>query len=187
MSPERDPEPTRLLLALKAGDARAAEQLLPILYDELHAIAARLMGAERAGHTLQPTALVHEAFLRLIGHDGVPASDRVHFLRLAARAMRNVLVDSARTRNAGKRGRGQQRVTLDEGIAADGDAERVIVVDDALARLAEIDPQLADVVELRFFGGLTAEEAGAALGVSLRTVERGWRTARAWLAREMQA
>jgi RNA polymerase sigma factor (TIGR02999 family) len=180
-----DPQATRLLHALRAGDPAAAAQLLPILYEELRGLAARLMEDERANHTLQPTALVHEAFLRLTGGDGAAVDDRPHFLRLAARAMRNVLVDHARARNAAKRGERRRRVTLDESLAEDADAERVLVIDDALGRLGEIDPELAQIVELRFFAGLTAEESAAALGTSLRSVERGWRTAKAWLASAM--
>ena len=177
---------TRLLQQMHAGDAGAAEQLLPLVYDELRRIAGRLMGAERDGHTLQPTALINEAFLRLVEPGAQAFGGRVHFLRVAARAMRNVLVDHARARRAAKRGGGGVRVTLDEGVALDdAHVDGVLAVDETLQRLTAIDPQLGQIVEMRYFGGYTDQETAEALGVSLRTVERGWRLARAWLTREM--
>ena len=184
-----DPTPThtvtRLLEEARRGDAAAIDRLLPLLYSELHAIAARHMRGERPGHTLQPTALVHEAFLRLVG--GTPATfdDRAHFLRAASQAMRRVLVDHARARNAAKRG-GALRVTLDEGVAgADDGAVDLLVLDDALSRLAAAEPRWAQVVELRYFAGLEVPEVAEALGISTATVKRDWRFARAWLARAL--
>jgi RNA polymerase sigma factor (TIGR02999 family) len=184
-TPDRT-ETTRLLRAIGAGDPRAAEQLLPLVYDELHRLAARLMGRERKGHTLQATALLNEAFLRLCDPGG-SFDDRAHFLRVAARAMRHVLVDHARARRAHKRVGPGTRVDLDEAAAfAEDDADSVLAVDETLGRLAAVDSQLAQLVELRYFGGLDNPSIAAALGLSLRSVERAWVTARAWLARELQ-
>jgi len=158
---------------------------MQMVYDELHSIAGRHLRRERPGHTLQPTALVHEAYLRLVGGDGLAATSRVHFLRAASRAMRQALVDHARARLALKRGSGLQ-ITLDEGIA--GRAEPIIdmlTLDDALARLAAAEPRWAQVVELKFFAGLDVPDIAEALGVSAATVKRDWQFARAWLAREL--
>ena len=171
---------------MAAGDLDAAEQLLPIVYQELHQLARRLMGNERASHTLQATALLHEAWLRL-AEPGGDYADRGHFLRVAARAMRHVLVDHARARAAHKRGNGL-RVDLDaEALAAPDDAASLLAVDETLARLHALDPQLAQIVELRFFGGLDNPSVAESLGISLRSVERGWRTARAFLIRDLDA
>lgn len=178
-------ETTRLLRAMGDGEAAAAERLLPLVYDELHRMADRLMRQERADHTLQATALLNEAFLRLVdARDGY--ADRAHFLRVAARAMRHVLVDHARARAAQKRGGAQARVDLDESavLAAD-QAASLLAVDEILARLAALDPQLGEIVELRYFGGMKDAEVAEALGTSLRSVQRAWRTARAWLQREL--
>ncbi|MCB9896639.1 MAG: sigma-70 family RNA polymerase sigma factor [Planctomycetes bacterium] len=179
-----EPGPATLLLnRLRDGDADAAAELFPLVYDELHRLAARDMQRQPAGHTLQPTALVHEAFLKLVGRTG-GASDRAHFFRLAAQAMRSVLVDHARGRRRAKRGGDALRVTLDEPLVAESSDARLpdlLDVDEALAELAAVDEPLVRIVELRFFAGLTAAEAADVLGVSSRTVERGWRTARAWL------
>ena len=176
----------RLLRSMAAGDLDAAEQLLPIVYQELHQLARRLMGNERASHTLQATALLHEAWLRL-AEPGGDYVDRGHFLRVAARAMRHVLVDHARARAAHKRGNGL-RVDLDaEALAAPDDAASLLAVDETLARLHALDPQLAQIVELRFFGGLDNPSVAESLGISLRSVERGWRTARAFLIRDLDA
>jgi RNA polymerase sigma factor (TIGR02999 family) len=153
---------------------------------ELHGIAARLLRRERAGHTLQPTALLHEAWLRLasVRH---PWQDRTHFVSAAARAMRRILVEHGRARAAAKRGGGVGRVTLATGILGDGAApDDVLVVDEALQRLAALDPRLAQIVELRVFGGLDHPEIAGHLGCSLRTVERDWRTARAFLRRTLR-
>jgi RNA polymerase sigma factor (TIGR02999 family) len=177
---------TRLLEDARLGDAAAIEQLMTVVYAELRAIAERHMNRERPDHTLQPTALVHEAFLRLMG--GAPGDfrDRTHFLRAASQVMRRVLVDHARARNSAKRG-GALRVTLDEAIA--GHDERVLdmlVLDDALTRLAAAEPRWAQVVELRFFGGLEVGEVAEVLGTSAATVKRDWQFAKAWLSRELR-
>jgi RNA polymerase sigma factor (TIGR02999 family) len=178
---------TELLGAARLGNAAALDRLLPIVYAELHRIAERQMAGERADHTLQPTALVHEAFLRLIGGAPIAFNDRTHFLRTAAGAMRRVLVDHGRKRQAAKR-QGMLNVTLDEGlVAAPAAALDVLALDDALTRLATADPRCAQVVELRFFGGLSNEEVAEALGTSLATVKRDWRFARGWLANEIDA
>lgn len=187
--PSPAPEPaatTRLLRAMAAGDAAAADQLLPLVYQELHRLADRLMRSERGSHTLQATALLHEAWLRL-AEPGTDYANRTHFLRVAARAMRHVLVDHARGRAATKRGNGR-RIDLDaETLAAPDDDHSVLAVDETLARLQALDPQLGQLVELRFFGGLDNSAIGDVLGISLRSVERGWRTARAFLLRDLDA
>lgn len=160
------------------------------VYAELHALARRHLGGERSGHTLQPTALIHEAFLRLATANAGPgsAADRRQFLALAARAMRQVLVDHARRHRAGKRSGGSwRRVTLHQELLSDHGTEvDVVALHGALERLAALDPNLAQIVELRFFGGLGIDETAALLGVSDRTVDRHWRIARGWLARELQ-
>jgi RNA polymerase sigma-70 factor, ECF subfamily len=177
---------TRLLEDARRGDTAAVEQLLPLLYGELHQIAARHMRRERADHTLQPTALLHEAFLRLLGGTRAPFEDRTHFLRVASQAMRRVLVDHARARNAAKRG-AALRVTLDESMAgAENAVVDMLVLDDALSRLATAEPRWAQVVELRYFGGLEIPEVADALGISTATVKRDWRFAKAWLARALR-
>lgn len=177
---------TRLLRAMHEGAPAAAAELLPIVYEELRRIAARLLQGERAGHTMDPTALIHEAYIKLV-QDGAQAwQGRLHFTRVAARAMRNVLVDYARERLADKRGGGRVRVTLDTRLGAIADdAEQVMAVHDGLERLHAIDPHLAQIVELRFFAGMTTEQIAAALATSTRTVERGWRLARAWWMTEL--
>ena len=182
--PSRD-EATRLLGLIGSGDVDAASELMPLLYGELKRIARENMSRERVGHTLQPTALVHEAWVRLLGPAGTPAFvSREHFLRTASQVMRRVLVDHARGRNALKRGGGSaQSIELDEvldGYEAAG--TDVVELDDALNELAKTDPELAKVVELRTFGGLTMDEVAAALGVSKATAERRARMARIWLA-----
>ncbi len=173
---------TRLLNLASQGDERAAEELLPILYGELRRMAERQMSSQRSDHTLQPTALVHEAWMRLADRkDSYPS--RSHFFALAAKAMRSILVDHARRRGAAKRGGGKaERLPLGDDVAlTEADNQAILDVDEALSKLGDFDPDLARIVELRFFGGLSNAEAGEALGVSSRTVERGWRTARAWL------
>jgi RNA polymerase sigma-70 factor (ECF subfamily) len=178
---------TRLLERASAGDAAARATLFDVLYRELRRLAEGAMRAERSDHTLQPTALVHEAFLRLAHNQGRFES-RAHFLGVAAGAMRRVLVDHARGRNAQKRGSGSTRVTvndlddLPQPVPEDLD---LIVLDDALSRLTALDPRQAQIVELRFFGGLSVEETAAVVGVSERTVKREWQVSRAWLRREM--
>jgi RNA polymerase sigma-70 factor (ECF subfamily) len=177
---------TTMLVRMRAGDSRAADELLPLVYDELHRLASHYLRGERAGHTLQTTALVHEAYLRLVNQERVQTGDRVYFIALAARAMRRILVDHARQRLTGKRGGGQPRIPLDDAVALfESRSADLITLDDALHDLAQINRRQGSVVELRFFGGLTAEEAAEALGVTTRTVERDWRHARAWLYRAL--
>jgi RNA polymerase sigma factor (TIGR02999 family) len=188
MTPTLDPtapDVTGLLLRWSRGDREARDALMPLVYDELRRIAGSLIGRERADHTLQATALLNEAYVRLV-EPGAGFADRAHFLRTASRAMRNVLVDHARARLAKKRG-GGRRVDLDaEGLAVHEDTAGLLAVHETLQRFAELDPQLAQLVELRFFGGLDNPAIAEALGMSLRSVERGWRTARAFLQREME-
>lgn len=187
-SPAPDPLSTELLRRAEGGDARAREQLLELLYRELRQLAQLEMRSERGGHTLQPTALVHEAWLRLVDSDsGTPWSDRSHFLALASRAMRRVLVDYARRRHAEKRGGAAQRAELaDDLLTCEGLSLDMLALDEALDRLAARDAELARVVELRFFGGLTNEETGRVLALSERQVEGAWVTARGWLRRELE-
>lgn len=175
-------EVTRLLVALRGGDEQAMDLLFPLVYAELRRTADLLLGREFEANTLQPTALVHEAYLKLVRGEAPDANSRAHFLGIAARAMRQILVDHARKRKAAKRGKGEAFVTLgDHADAAAPDAEELLALDDALQRLGALDQRLAKVVELRFFGGLTEEQVAAALGVTSRTVQRDWAKARAWL------
>ena len=176
-----------VLAAVERGDPCAAERLLPLVYAELRSLAAVRMAAEAPGHTLQPTALVHEAYLRLISADPTKQWDgRGHFFAAAAEAMRRILIDAARHRRAGKHGGDHRRVELlDAELAIDSGGDDLFAVDDALARLAGRDPQIAQLVKLRFFAGLTTEEAAAGLGIPIRTAYRHWAYARAWLRREL--
>lgn len=186
---ETPADATRLLHILRdAGDGRAqaTEQLAELLYPELRRIAGRLMRRERHGHTLQPTAVVHEAFLRLVEQETVEWQDRAHFLGIAARVMRQILVEHARRHGALKRGGGADRVTLDEAFMPKDDLSfDLLALDEILTRLAAIDPRGAQVAELRIFGGLTVQETALQLGVSPRTVNNDWTMARLWLAREL--
>jgi RNA polymerase sigma factor (TIGR02999 family) len=178
---------TRLLDDMRRGNAAAADQLLPLVYAELRGIAEKQMRGERPDHTLQPTALVHEAYLRLLGGTPIPFESRLHFLRTASQVMRRVLVDHARARNRAKRGDGAINLTLNEGIAgADSDVVELLVVDDALTQLAAAEPRWAQVAGLRFFGGLEVPEIAAALGISPATVKRDWQFAKAWLAQVLR-
>jgi RNA polymerase sigma factor (TIGR02999 family) len=181
------PDVTGLLVAWGAGDAAAGERLLSAIYDELHRQAARAMRREGDAHTLQATAVVHEAYLRLVDQRRVEWRNRAHFFGVAAQMMRRVLVDHARARLAGKRGGELQRVTLgDVGAGATDDANvDVLALHEALERLAALDPDQARLVELRYFGGLGIEDTATALGVSPATVKREWAVARAWLRREL--
>lgn len=180
------PEVTALLHDLRRGEPDVMERLLPLVYDELRRIAHRHLGRERDGHTVGTTALVHEAYLRLVDQRRTEWVDRAHFFGVAAQAMRRVLVDYARRHRAAKRGGALAHVTLDDAVAsAEERADALIALDEALGRLTEIAPRLGRVVELRFFGGLTEEEAGAVLGVDARTVRRDWTKARAWLHEEL--
>jgi RNA polymerase sigma factor (TIGR02999 family) len=176
---------TRMLHDWSAGDPSAADRLLPVVYGELRRLAAGYLKRERTGHTLQATALVNEAWMKLAGQNA-PWQNRAHFLGVAAEAMRRILVDHARRRQARKRGGGDLRVTLTEGIAA-GPANEVDLVrlDEALSRLAALDERQARMVTMRFFAGLTVEETAEALGVSEKTVKRDWAAAKAWLRREL--
>ena len=169
------------------GDAPALEALMPLVYAELRRLAAHYLKGERPGQTLQPTALVHEAYLKLLKDRPERWQNRAHFCAIAAHSMRQVLIERARARDALKRGGGQPRVTFDEGLPAAA-AERpidVIALDAALERLAALDPHQARIVELRYFGGLSIEETADAMGISPATVKRHWAVARAWLAKEL--
>ena len=180
-------EVTRLLERASAGDAAARATLFDVLYRELRRLAESVMRAERANHTLQPTALVHEAFLKLAGNEGRFES-RAHFLGVAAGAMRRVLVDHARGRNAQKRGSGATLVTvndLDDLPRPAPEDVDLVVLDDALSRLTALDSRQGQIVELRFFGGLSVDETATLVGVSERTVKREWQMSRAWLRREI--
>jgi len=177
---------TQLLIAWGEGDPQAFDQLITLAYGELRRQARLFLRRERAGHTLQPTALVHEVFLRLVGQNRIHWQNREQFFALAAQAMRRVLVDSARARGAAKRGAGRARVTLEDVHQPSHTAQvDVESLDRALGGLAVLDPRQARMVELRYFGGFTAEETAQLLGVSLATVKRDWAVARAWLFREM--
>jgi RNA polymerase sigma-70 factor, ECF subfamily len=167
--------------------AEGPDVLLPIVYEELRRLAAAYLRRERPGQTLQPTALVHEAYLRLIKDRPGRWQNRAHFCAIAAHSMRQILIERARARGALKRGGLQPRVTLDEGLVA-GEARSIdlVALDEALDRLAELDPEQARLVELRFFGGLTIEETAEAMAISPATVKRHWTVARAWLARELE-
>jgi len=179
-------EVTRLLHELSGGDESAMARLIPLIYDELHAIAAREMRRERPDHTLQPTALVHEVFLRLADKPDLSWESRAHFLNIAAQAMRRILVEHARRRKADKRGGGAERVTLDEEFQAPGQgAPDLVDLDEALQRLSAIDPRKGRVVELRFFAGLSVEETARLLAISEATVKREWQFAKAWIQREL--
>lgn len=184
MSPA--PGVTKLLLAWGGGDDAALRELLPLVHEELHRLARRYMYGERAGHTLQTTALVNEAYLRLIDSRRVCWQNRAHFFAISAQLMRRILVDFARSRRYQKRGGEAQKVTFDEALIMSPPRGRdVILLDDALNALAATDARKSRVVELRFFGGLSAEETAEVLKVSPDTVLRDWRLAKAWLAREM--
>ncbi|HZQ69517.1 MAG TPA: sigma-70 family RNA polymerase sigma factor [Terriglobales bacterium] len=179
---------TRLLLQWTDGDAKALDQLLPLVYDELRRLAQSYLRRENVGHTLQSTALVHEAYLRLVDQRDVNWQNRSHFFGIAAQMMRRVLVDHARAHHAAKRGSGGIKVTLDEGlVAAEQRDVNVIALDEALTRLGEIDPQQGRIVELRFFAGLSIEDTAEVLKISPATVKRDWAMAKAWLYGEMSA
>jgi RNA polymerase sigma-70 factor (ECF subfamily) len=179
---------TQLLADASAGKREALEALLPLVYDELRRQAAAYMRRERPGQTLQATALVHEAYLRLMKEPNTRWQNRTHFCAIAANSMRQILVERARARGRLKRAGDQQRISLSDTVPAPQPAEAVDLedLDDALTRLAAFDPELARLVELRYFGGLSIDETANVLGVSAATVKRSWATARAWLKREMQ-
>jgi RNA polymerase sigma factor (TIGR02999 family) len=177
---------TTLLQSWRRGDQSAFERLTPLVYDELRRRARQSLRGERPNHTLRPTALVNEAYLRLVKLDQVDWQDRTHFFAVAARQMRRILVDSARARRYQKRGGGAVRVIFDETLAVSQRGPDLVALDDALALLAEKDERKARVVEMRFFGGLTNTEIAAALGVSDDTVTRDWQMAKLWLRRELR-
>ncbi len=180
-------EISRMLEAVQQGDAKAGQELLPLLYEELRKLAAHKMACEAPGHTLQPTALVHEAWLRLAGAKDQHWQSRAHFFGAAAEAMRRILVENARRKQRLKRGGQFERVVVEtQGIASPLPDDDLLALDEALGRLAESDPRAAEVVKLCFFIGLTQDEAAKHLGVSVSTVERSWAFARAWLFREIQ-
>ncbi len=178
---------TTLLSAAAAGDAGAAGELAPLVYGELHKLAAAYMRRERVGHTLQPTALVHEAYLRLVAQPGQTFQNKTHFFGIAAHLMRQILVDHARARLAAKRGGGAEEVAFDEELIQGPQRPSFLLeLDQALARLAALSPRQAQVVEMRYFAGLSEGEIAAVFGISSRTVKRDWRIARAFLHAELR-
>ena len=181
-----DSNVTQLLRELTEGREDVMEELIPAVYTELRALARRQLSSERADHTLSPTALVHEAYLKLVDVRHVDWQDRAHFFAMAARQMRRVLIDHARARSAEKRGGGQVFVTLHDALdGARADAEELVAMDDALSRLAEVDERACRVVECRCFAGLSVQETASALGTSPTTVKRDWAFARSWLNRAL--
>ncbi|MHC4946569.1 MAG: sigma-70 family RNA polymerase sigma factor [Planctomycetota bacterium] len=178
---------TQLLNDLNAGKVGAEEALLPMVYDELRALAKYYMRDERSDHTLQTTALVHEAYIKMGGLEGEGLENKAHYMRVAARAMRRVLIDHARRKQAGKHGGGRRKQALEQAEVFLGEPSiDLIALDESLEKLGELDPSLTQVVELRFFGGLTAEETAKVLGVSVRKVMYDWRIARAWLKQGLE-
>ncbi|HLF85375.1 MAG TPA: sigma-70 family RNA polymerase sigma factor [Blastocatellia bacterium] len=179
---------TQLLLDWSGGDRNALDKLMPLVYADLRQIARRYMRSERADHTLQTTALVHEAYVRLVNQNRVSWKNRAHFLAIAAQMMRRILIDHARSYRYQKRGGGALNLSLDEAaVLSREQASEMIALDHALTSLEKFDPRKSRVVELKFFGGLTTEETAAALEVSKRTVESDWNFAQAWLYREMSS
>jgi RNA polymerase sigma factor (TIGR02999 family) len=180
-------EVTRILSAIEQGDPQAAEQLLPLVYDELRKLAAQKLAQEAPGQTLQATALVHEAYLRLVGEEGdAHWNSRGHFFAAAAEAMRRILVEGARRKQRIRRGGGRQRLDLDQlNLAAEGPGDSILALDEALARLAAEEKTVAEVVKFRYFAGMTIEQTAAALGISVRTANRHWAYAKAWLYQQL--
>jgi len=185
--PPPDRNVTLMLGAIAGGDSKAARDLLPIVYEHLRNLARAQMAREKQGHTLQPTALVHEAYLRLVGDGDVKWNSRAHFFGAAAQAMRRILVEAARTRKQAKRGGGRERVEMNDDVASVPDPNNIdhIALDDALSKLEDVDKRKADVVMLRYFAGLGVDETAAALNVSTATVKNDWAYAKAWLYKEM--
>jgi RNA polymerase sigma-70 factor, ECF subfamily len=185
--PDAEGEVTRLLVQLRAGKEDVAGQLVPLVYDELRRIAGALMRRERPDHTLQATAVVNEAYLRLAGEQEIQWQNRAHFFAIAAKTMRRVLLDYARQRHAERRGgEGARKVDIDaELLITDDRLEDVVALDEVLSRLSEMDPEQGRIVELRFFAGLNVEETAEVMGISPRTVKREWKLAKAWLDREL--
>ncbi len=181
-------EVTRILNAVEQGNGRAIDELLPAVYQELRQLAAQKLSREKPGQTLQATALVHEAYLRLAGAEGRTWKGRTHFFAAAAEAMRRILIENARRKRRLKRGGGRQRVDVDEvEIVIEGPSEDLLALDEALSRLAEIDRTKADLVKLRYFAGLTLEQAAEVLGLSATTAKRHWTYARAWLYKAVKS
>ena len=179
-------EVTRILMAIERGDGRAVDQLLPAVYQELRQLAAQRLSHERPGQTLQATALVHEAYLRLVGAEGQSFRSKTHFFAAAAEAMRCILIESARRKHRLKRGGNRQRIDLEDGeVAVEGPPLDLLAVDEALSKLAQIDREKADLVKLRYFAGLTIEQVAEVLGISPTTAKREWAYARAWLYRSI--
>jgi RNA polymerase sigma-70 factor (ECF subfamily) len=179
---------TQLLIELSGGNRAAVDELTPLVYQELKRIAKGQLGRERPGHTLQATALVHEAYLKLIDQREVNWQNRAHFFGVASQLMRRILMDYAKSRLRDKRGGGAHKTSLDEAlVVAEDRASDLVRIDDALTRLEQLDPRQAKVVEMRFFGGLTVEETAEAMGISAPTVKREWAMAKAWLHRELAA
>jgi RNA polymerase sigma-70 factor, ECF subfamily len=179
-------EVTQLLTRWSGGDPNALEQLIPLVYDELRRLARSLLARERSDHTLQSTALVHEAYMRLIGHSAVHFENRAHFFAVAAQSMRRILVEHARKHNAAKRGGNHITLVLDEAIATPAESKvDVEALDNALSDLATLDPRQASIVEMRFFGGMSIDETAKVLDISPATVKREWTTARTWLFDKM--
>ena len=178
---------THILERAQQGDPQAADELLPLVYDELRKLAAVKMSSEAAGQTLQPTALVHEAWLKLVGSSGQQWRNRRHFFGAAAEAMRRILIDRARKRHRSRHGHGWERIDLSQvDVAVAADDEALLAVDEALSRLAEESPERAELVKLRYFVGLSIPEAAATLGISESTAKRQWNYVRAWLFRELK-
>ena len=184
---DRPQQITRILEAVNGGDLEAAQALFALVYDELRRMARSRMARESPGHTLQPTALVHEAYIRLMGDENLRFENRAHFFTAAAEAMRRILIEHARKKRSGKRQGGRQRIGLMETMAVQEPApDEVSALDEALSRLERKDRQMSDVLKLRFFVGLTVQETAEALSLSPRTVDRQWAAARAWLTREIR-
>ena len=185
MSSDR-PGVTRLLEAWSQGDESALEKVMPLVYDELHRMARRFMSRQKPGHTLQATALINEAFIKLVGQEEKRWTNRTHFFAVAAQAMRHILVDYARSKQSTKRAGSEQRVEFDEALSVSTDrASEIVALDEALVELARVDPRKARVVELRYFGGLSVEETARVLDISTVTVLRDWSLAKAWLHRQL--
>ncbi|MEO9595438.1 MULTISPECIES: ECF-type sigma factor [Rhodopirellula] len=179
---------TQILNQIQSGDVAAASDLLPLVYEEMRRLARHKMKSEAAGQTLQPTALVHEAYMRLVGTEDIPQWDnRGHFFTAAAEAMRRILIENARRRHSLKRGGDRERYEIaeDDAIIDFNNAEELLDLNDALTKFADIEPEMAKLVELRYFAGLSVDESAKALGISPRTVKRNWAFARAWLGREL--
>ena len=186
MKTQTQADVTRLLINWTNGDKKSLEALMPLVYGELHRLAKRYLRRERSDHTLQSTALVHEAYLRMVDQKGMQWQNRAHFFAVAAQMIRRILVDHARTHNAEKRGGGALKLELDEAIGVPQRRDlNLVALDDAMNTLAEMDPQQGRIVELRFFGGLSIEETAEVLGISPATVKRDWAVAKAWLYRDL--